>query len=136
VLSQSDILAIPGVESPELFDENWAVFCGDYQLTAAERQTIDETRKRYDKIFCRRCDYCQPCTEDIPIQIVLGIKYSVKRFGEGVLLSGWGKDAVTKARKCSECGECMARCPYDLPIPELIKTNLTWVDEKLNPLNK
>jgi predicted aldo/keto reductase-like oxidoreductase len=101
-------------------------------LTAAERQTIDELRKRYDKIFCRRCDYCQPCTEEIPIQIVLGIRYAVKRFGAGFLLSGWGKDAADKARNCSECGECMTRCPYELPIPELIKANLKWVDERLN----
>ena len=136
VLSQSDILPIPGVETPELFDENWAVFSSDYELTAAERQTIDDIRKRHDKSFCRRCDYCQPCTEDIPIQIVLGIRYSAKRFGDGFLLSGWGKDAVNKARKCSECGECMARCPYELPIPELIRENLKWVDEKLNLSNK
>lgn len=132
VLSQSGTVPIPGVETQDLFDENWSVFTGDYQLTAAERQTIDELRKRYDKIFCRRCDYCQPCTEEIPIQIVLGIRYAVKRFGDGFLLSGWGKDATDKARNCSECGECMTRCPYELPIPELIKANLKWLDERLN----
>jgi predicted aldo/keto reductase-like oxidoreductase len=136
VLSHSGIIPIPGVENPELFDENWAVFCGGHQLTSAERLTIEEIRNRYDKSFCRRCDYCQPCTENILIQIVLGIRYSVKRFGDGFLLSGWGKDAVKKARECSECGECMTRCPYELPIPELIKENLEWVDKKLNQSNK
>jgi predicted aldo/keto reductase-like oxidoreductase len=130
VLSQPGVVAIPGVETQELFDENWAVFCKDYQLTTVERQAIDDLRKRYDKSFCRRCDYCQPCTEDIPIQIMLGIRYAVKRFGNGFLLTDWCKDAVTKARKCTECGECMTRCPYELPIPELISENLMWVDEK------
>jgi predicted aldo/keto reductase-like oxidoreductase len=130
VLAQSGIVPIPGVETQDLFDENWAVFSGDYQLTAAERQAIDEIRNRYDKSFCRRCDYCQPCTEDIPIQIMLGIRYAVKRFGDGFLSTGWGKDAVNKARNCTECGECMARCPYELPIPELIQANLKWVDER------
>lgn len=129
VLSQSGILPIPGVETQALFDENWAIFSGDHPLTAADRQAIEEIRNRYDKRFCRRCDYCQPCTEDIPIQMVLGIRYAVKRFGEGVLSTGWGKDAVNKARECTECGECLTRCPYDLPIPELIKANLKWVDE-------
>jgi predicted aldo/keto reductase-like oxidoreductase len=129
VLAQPEIVPIPGVETQDLFDENWAVFSGDYQLTAAERQAIDEIRNRYDKSFCRRCDYCQPCTEDIPIQIMLGIRYAVKRFGDGFLLTDWGKDAVNKARNCTECGECMARCPYELPIPELIQANLKWVDE-------
>lgn len=129
VLSQSGILPIPGVETQDLFDENWAVFSGDHQLTPAERQAIDDLRNRYDKSFCRRCDYCQPCTENIPIQIVLGIRYAVKRFGDGFLLTDWGKDAVNKARNCTECGECAARCPYELPIPELIQANLKWVDE-------
>jgi predicted aldo/keto reductase-like oxidoreductase len=45
------------------------------------------------------------------------------------VLTGWGKDAVNKARECTECGECMTRCPYELPIPELIKANLKWVDD-------
>jgi predicted aldo/keto reductase-like oxidoreductase len=136
VLSQSGIVAIPGVETQDLFDENWVVFSGDYQLTAAERQAIDDIRNRYDKSFCRRCDYCQPCTEDIPIQIMLGIRYAVKRFGDGFLLTGWGKDAVNKARNCTECGECLTRCPYELPIPELIEANLKWVDKKFHRPNK
>lgn len=129
VLAQSGIVPIPGVETQDLFDENWAVFSEDFQLTTAERQAIDEIRTRYDKSFCRRCDYCQPCTEDIPIQLVLGIRYAVKRFGDRFLLTGWGQDAVNKARKCTECGECMTRCPYELPIPELIQANLKWIDE-------
>jgi predicted aldo/keto reductase-like oxidoreductase len=136
VLSQPGIAPIPGVETQELFDENWAVFRGDYQLTAEEIKAIDEIRNRYDKSFCRRCDYCQPCTEDIPIQIMLGIRYAVKRFGERFLLTGWGKDAVDKARKCTECGECMTRCPYELPIPELIEENLKWLDEKFMRTDK
>ncbi len=130
VLSEPGTVVIPGVETQDLFDENWAVASGDYRLTAAERKAIDEIRNRYDRSFCRRCDYCQPCTEDIPIQIVMGIRYAVKRFGDGFILTGWGKDAVEKAQKCTECGECMSRCPYELPIPELIKSNLKWVDEK------
>jgi predicted aldo/keto reductase-like oxidoreductase len=129
VLSQPGVVPIPGVESQDLIDKNWAVFSGNYQLTAAERQAIDDIRNRYDKNFCRRCDYCLPCTEDIPIQTILGIRYAIKRFGDGFLFTGWGKDAVNKARTCTECGECMTRCPYELPIPELIKENLKWVDD-------
>jgi predicted aldo/keto reductase-like oxidoreductase len=135
VLSHPQILPIPGVENTELFDKNWTVFSGDLQLTRADKQAIDEMRKRYDKIFCRRCDYCQPCSEDIPIQMVLGIRYAIKRFGEQFVLSGWGKTAVEKARHCSQCGDCMERCPYELPIPDLIQENLKWVDEKFKGLD-
>jgi predicted aldo/keto reductase-like oxidoreductase len=37
-------------------------------------------------------------------------------------------DLIEKARNCSECGECLPRCPYHLPIPDLIKENLAWFD--------
>jgi predicted aldo/keto reductase-like oxidoreductase len=29
---------------------------------------------------------------------------------------------IEKAKGCTECGECESRCPYELPIPELIKS--------------
>jgi len=32
-----------------------------------------------------------------------------------------------KAACCTECGDCVERCPYGLPIPEMIKANLEWI---------
>ena len=131
VLSQPGIVILAGVEQNRLFDENWEVFQGDYELTDEEKGEIEEIRKTYEKSFCRRCDYCQPCSEDIPIQMILGIRSMVRRMGKRVIREGWGAAAIDKARQCSECGECMERCPYELPIPELIKENIEWVDEQL-----
>jgi predicted aldo/keto reductase-like oxidoreductase len=118
-------------ERKDLFDENWEVFQGSYELEAAEKNEIEEIRKRYDKTFCRRCDYCQPCSEEIPIQVILGLRSLVKRMGDDFFQREWAREAVNKARDCSECGECMTRCPYELPIPDLVKENLQWVDEQL-----
>ena len=131
VLSQPGIVILAGVEDKHLFDENWEVFQGRHELTDGEEREIEEIRKTYEKSFCRRCDYCQPCSEDIPIQMILGIRSMVRRMGKRILLEGWGPKAIDRARHCSECGECMERCPYELPIPELIKENLKWVDEQL-----
>lgn len=131
-LSHPDIVIIPGVESTDLFDRNWGVYQGSHELTDAEKQEIEEIRQRYDKNFCRRCDYCQPCSEEIPIQMIMGIRSALNRFGKGFVLEGWPKQAIDKARNCSECGECLDRCPYHLPIPDLIKENLAWVDEQLS----
>jgi predicted aldo/keto reductase-like oxidoreductase len=117
------------VESPQLFEENWKVFEGNWDLSPGELAQIEETRKQYDKTFCRRCDYCQPCSEEIPIQIILGMRYAVKRFGQNFLKQDWVKAAIEKARSCSACGECLERCPYNLPIPDLIADNLRWLDE-------
>lgn len=128
VLSCPGVVIIPGVETGELFDRNWRVFNGSYQLNIEEKDAIEEIRRRYDKMFCRRCDYCQPCSEEVPIQSILGIRFALKRFGEAFLKTDWFREAVEKARLCAECGECVDRCPYDLPIPELIKKNLEWLD--------
>jgi len=131
VLAQQGIVVIPGVEHKDLFDENWGIFQGSHELDAVERNEIEEIRKSYEKSFCRRCDYCQPCTEDIPIQLVLGLRSTVKRLGKDGLRKSQFWELVTKARECSECGECESRCPYQLPIPDLIKQNLQWLDEQL-----
>ena len=131
VLSQKGIVPIPGVERKDLVDENWDVFQGGWELDQTEKKEIEEIQKRYEKKFCRRCDYCQPCTEEIPIQVILGLPSMVKRMGGHLLLDGWGREAIEKARHCSECEECMTRCPYELPIPDLIKESLRWVDEQL-----
>ena len=131
-LACPDILVLAGMEHRDLFDENWKVFSqGNYELDGEERQEIQEIRKSYDRNFCRRCDYCLPCTEDIPIQVILGLRSMVKRMGARILREGYRIKAIENARNCSECGECMTRCPYELPIPDLIKETLQWVDEQL-----
>jgi predicted aldo/keto reductase-like oxidoreductase len=129
VLSNPHILIIPGVEEKALFDENWEVFQGDYELSQSEWAEIEAIQKEYDKSFCRRCDYCQPCTEEIPIQIVLGLRSMVRRSGKAFLKAPFVQHAINNARNCVECGDCMERCPYELPITDLIKETLEWVDE-------
>jgi len=130
VLSQPGIAVLAGVEQKELFDENWEIFRGSWNLDDREREEIEAIRSRHGRNFCRRCDYCQPCTEGIPIQQILAIRSMVKRMGTRILVEGYMAKAIDKARNCTECGECMTRCPYNLPIPDLIKENLAWVDEQ------
>jgi predicted aldo/keto reductase-like oxidoreductase len=128
VFSRPGFVVIPGVERKELFDENLAIFQGNLDLSDEEQREIDDIRRGQDKIFCRRCDYCQPCSEEIPIQMILGLETIAKRGGNGALKRPLFKMVVEKARNCSECGDCMPRCPYELPIPDLIKESLKWVD--------
>lgn len=129
VLATPDIVAIPGSETLAKAKENWEIFQSGAALNDEDRAYIEKLRKEFDRQFCRRCDYCQPCTQQINIQLMLGIKSVVKRFGNPEEIK-WVKDVVEKARNCTECGECLPRCPYQLPIPELIKKNLAWLDSR------
>jgi uncharacterized protein len=127
VLSYPDILVIAGVEDKKLIDQNWRVFQGGYAMTAEENQAVDRISKEFDKKFCRRCDYCLPCPAEIPIQFVLGARSFIKRMGPGILQTPMFAKMWEKAAGCTECGECMERCPYELPIPEMIKENLNFM---------
>ncbi len=132
VFGQPEILIIAGVEHRDLFDENWKIFQKGKKLSGHESKEIAKIQKAYDKAFCRRCDYCQPCPEEIPIQAVMGIRSMVKRMGKSILQEGnRHREAIDKARGCSGCRECENRCPYQLAIPDLIQENLRWVDEQL-----
>ncbi len=133
-LSHRGILVIAGVEHKDLFEENWQVFQEGQPLTEREKKEIEEIQKRYEKVFCRRCDYCQPCSEEIPIQVILGIRSMAKRMGQRVLKGGRHREAIDKARNCTACGVCKERCPYQLPISDLIQENLRWVDEQMKSL--
>jgi predicted aldo/keto reductase-like oxidoreductase len=129
VLSAPDIVPIPGSETVRKAKENWDVFAGgNHALTEEDKARIEAVKREFSRQFCRRCDYCQPCTQQIPIQVVLGMKTVLKRLGPQSREAGWVRGVIEKARECTECGECLPRCPYDLPIPDLIKENLAYYD--------
>jgi len=127
VFSFPDILVLAGVEDKDLIDQNWSIFQGSYEMTTEEKRTVQHISQEFDKKFCRRCDYCLPCAVGIPIQFVLGMRSLVKRAGRGILQTPMFAKMYEQASQCSECGDCMERCPYDLPIPDIIKENLEWV---------
>mgnify|MGYP001558014878 CR=1 FL=1 len=129
VLSFPDILVLAGVEHKELIDQNWKVFQGEYGMVDSEKKKLEEIRKEFDKKFCRRCDYCRPCPAEIPIQFVLGVRSMVKRTGTAMMQTPMMRNMLGKAANCTECGDCLERCPYGLPIPEMIKTNLNWLNK-------
>ena len=77
-------------------------------------------RKELGTQFCRRCNYCQPCTAGINISGVFLMEGYLKRYG----LGDWAKQRYAtfakKAGDCIGCGVCETRCPYQLPIREML----------------
>lgn len=113
----------PGVETIQEMEEIIKVVEDPSPLTVIEKQRIENIRKELGKIFCRSCDYCHPCPKNISISVVLNLTSLVKRFSVSTVVSRFGSQ-IEKAGDCSDCGECLTKCPYSLPIPDLLKNNL------------
>jgi len=134
VLSNRDVsCVIPGMLDVREVDENVSV-CGESQILGdAEREAIERDRKALGKEFCAACDYCQPCPAGIPISFVLRTELSTLRrmgWSEGVVRQT--KEAAPKVDACLLCGACETRCPYQLPIRELLPEKMASLLRRLD----
>ena len=113
---------IPGMQSAAEVEQNVAAAENNAPLSADEIAKIEEIRASLDHNFCRRCNYCAPCTVGINIPSVFLFAGYLERYG----LEEWAKDRYNSmpvtASACIECGVCETRCPYELPIRKMLKT--------------
>ncbi|UCH50796.1 MAG: aldo/keto reductase [Chloroflexota bacterium] len=115
-----DIVTIPGIERVSEIEEIVRVLADSKTVTAAEKKEMQKLKDELGTRFCHRCDYCQPCDEGIMISNVMAYPGLRRRIPPERLFGGpWGQ-MVEKAATCTECGECEEKCPYDLPIRELL----------------
>lgn len=114
-------VVIPGMYDLKEIDQNLAAAENEAPLTEEELEKIAEVKKQLSGNFCRRCNYCAPCTVGINIPSVFLFQGYLDRYG----LGDWAKDRyasmAVKASACVECGVCETRCPYNLPIREMLK---------------
>lgn len=115
-----DVLIIPGIEKIHEIDEIVAVMENRGDVTESEHLEIQRLQKELGTRFCRRCDYCQPCSAGISISIALHSRSFFKRLPSKSIFSGWVASAMEKAAECTQCGDCEERCPFNLPIREMI----------------
>jgi predicted aldo/keto reductase-like oxidoreductase len=114
----------PGIETIEEIEEVVDIVNGPWELTMQERQAIEDYREQAGTRFCRRCEYCQPCPQGVRISTIMNLPSFLKRFSEEKLSEGWIADAMQTGDNCIECGECEEKCPYHLPIREMIVENI------------
>ena len=114
-------VVIPGMAEPKELEQNLAAVNDASPLTAEELAKVQEIRSALGTNFCRRCNYCQPCAKGINISGCFLFEGYLSRYG----LGEWAKgryDAMGKhASDCIGCGACEDRCPYNLPIREMLK---------------
>ena len=123
-----NVVPDPGIQLPEEIEEIVAIANDDHPLTPAEEARYEQIREEVGNLFCRRCGYCLPCPEGINIPLVLGVTGNHKRMPKESLTSPGTKGAVDNARQCIECGECEEKCPYLLPIREMLVEHIELYD--------
>ncbi len=118
-------VVIPGMASINEVEQNVAIVSNTSPLTDVENQKVDKIREFLGTNFCRRCNYCAPCTAGISISAVFLFEGYYSRYG----LKEWATDRYTAMSKtasdCIGCGVCETRCPYNLPIREMMKKATT-----------
>ena len=120
-INQPITVAIPGMASPQEAEEDVAVALGGLGFTPAELAACERMKSELDKRTCRRCRYCEPCPQGVQIQMMLHGRSIIRRMGAARWKAWNAAETLASAEKCTECGECITRCPYQLPIPELLK---------------
>jgi hypothetical protein len=121
-----DVVPDPGIEKLDQMKEILAVLKIRGALTPEENRRIEEHRASLGKTWCHRCDYCQPCPEGISISTVLTAKSFVRRMPRAKVMAFAG-EPFKAVEGCTECRECVERCPYDLDIPALLKAQrVSW----------
>jgi len=121
ILEQGFSTVIPGMDEVAQVNENVTAGQNPGPLTEEEKSALLGEVAILGSAFCRRCEYCQPCPRGIDIPMVFLLDGYWTRYG----LKEWAVDRYrplkAKASECMDCGECESRCPYQLPIREMLK---------------
>ena len=122
ICSNPDVtVVIPGMYSVDEAKKNIEAVLDDSPITEEEKAGFEKVRKELGENFCRRCNYCQPCSAGINISGVFLFAGYLQRYG----LEEWAYDRyqslAVKPEACVDCGLCETRCPYHLPIREMLR---------------
>ena len=121
ILSKDYIdVVIPGMDSVNQVIENTSVL-NNLNITDEENLEIKDIIEKLGNRFCRRCEYCMPC----PVGINIPMNFLLEGYYSRYNLKEWSKDRYksldVNASNCIECGKCESKCPYELPIREMLK---------------
>ena len=115
-------VVIPGMAEIKELEQNMAAVNNTAPITAQEKAAFLEVRNQLGTNFCRRCNYCQPCSAGINISACFLFEGYLQRYGLGEWAKGRYATLPVKASECIGCGACEDRCPYHLPIRQMLKT--------------
>ena len=119
-----------GIHELEHFPQNLSILSEEKIYTDKEQKIRGQMDGRLNEVaeLCTICNECLPCPEEINIPEVLRFRNLLQAYdmedygkfrynmfeGEGHWFPG------NFASRCTECGDCLPRCPERLEIPKLL----------------
>jgi predicted aldo/keto reductase-like oxidoreductase len=147
VLNQPIDCVVPGATTIEESAANAHVGHGDLTLGAVERARVSALQAEWAHKRCRICHRCEPCPAGVPIALTLGTDVMYDHYrtmgAEAFVDFPWSRAAVeqdvaSRAKvmaaiaSCSDCGDCESKCPYGLPIIEMLRQQLGEMREMMD----
>ena len=116
-LSKNIATTLVGVRSQTEIETAAKVGINYKELTPIEQKQFTFKLNNY----CRDCALCLPCPEKINIPAILRFNSFYTIYG----LKNWATKLYSglevKSNKCTQCGICQQKCPYNLPIENMLK---------------
>ena len=122
-----------GAAIPEELIEPLKVADNDGELSLEEISVFERLENHQNQVLgtekCSQCYECLPCPENINIPEVLRLRnltvaYDMEDYGKyryGMFENAGHWFPGMKGSRCTECGDCLPRCPEELDIPGLLK---------------
>ena len=114
-------VVIPGMFDLKEIEQNLKACEDTAEISEEEMESIKKVQEELGSNFCRRCNYCAPCSVGIDIPGVFLMQGYLDRYGLEEWAKGRYASMKVKASACVECGACEPRCPYNLPIRKMLK---------------
>jgi predicted aldo/keto reductase-like oxidoreductase len=135
-------LALSGMSTMAQVKENiaFADRSQPHNLTADEVKLVAQIRDAYlalTPVTCDGCQVCMPCPDGVKLDIPrvfdfyrAAVMYNDAEHQRMMYSDPQMFNPETRADKCNECGQCMEKCPQNLPISELLKKAHKYLTEK------
>jgi len=128
------IVALSGMNDNAQVQENLkaATDARPGSLTEGEVNLIEKVARKYRevmKVGCTGCGYCQPCPSGVNIPECFGLFNAFHTFGQkrqaeflyALRLGGILHGSPGYASLCSNCRDCVQKCPQALDVPSLLE---------------
>ncbi|MGA2225629.1 MAG: aldo/keto reductase, partial [Syntrophobacteraceae bacterium] len=124
----TDVIPLPGFDAVGQVDQIVAIYESENAVFPEDLAAMERYRTQLGQQFCRRCEYCQPCEQGVMITSAMGYPIVARRMSDAKA-AGFAVNIMESVRNCTECGECVKRCPYSLPIPEMLKKHMALYEQ-------